>query len=269
MILICIYIYASCLLTKSFVHMEIFSLILFLFLLSSVTSGRNVCPDTTCSHKGFTIRFPFRLSQQPQNCGYPGFDLRCNDQGRSILNLGHSGDFFVRDINYFTQEILIYDPNKCLPSRLLNLNLSSTPFQASYYQNYTFLGCPSEFIRSKFNVIDCLSNSSISILATSSIGLARAMNMCTVVSTLPIPVSSPIQNNDRFSYDLDSDLLLTWSIPGCEDCEEKGGTCGYANSTSQEITCFDGQGTGNFHVLTTSFLHFISVLISFCILILG
>lgn len=241
------YTYAACLLTKScLVHMEILSLILFLFLLSSVTSGRNVCPDTGCSHKGFTIRFPFRLAQQqPQNCGYPGFDLRCNDQGRSILKLGHSGDFFVRDINYFTQQILLYDPNKCLPSRLLNLNLSSTPFLATYYQNYTFLGCPTEFIRSKFNTIDCLSNSTISILATSSIGLARAMNMCTVVSTLPIPVASPIQYNDRFSYDLNGDLLLTWTIPGCEDCEANGGTCGYVNSTSQEITCFDGQGTGN------------------------
>lgn len=227
-------------------HMDILKFIFFLSLFCSFISARCICPDTTCGDEGFSIRFPFRLEQQPQDCGYPGFDLRCNDQGKSILNLPFSGNFFVRDINYLTQEILLYDPNDCLPSRLLNLNLSSSPFRVTYYQNYTFLSCSSEFFSSKFTTIDCLSNSTISVLATSSVNLAKAMNMCTVIYTLPVPLSSRDQNAGWFSSDLKGDLLLTWNIPGCEECEANGGVCGYtANSTSKNISCFDRQSTGN------------------------
>ncbi|KAL3517286.1 hypothetical protein ACH5RR_024188 [Cinchona calisaya] len=213
-----------------------------LFLLFLVIRARNDCPSFDCGYSNFTIRFPFRVGQQPQNCGYPGFDLSCDNQGNSILSLPYSGDFFVRDINYLTQEIQLYD--YCLPRQLLNLNLSSSPFKAAYTQNYTFLSCSSDIVRSKFTVIDCLSNSTTSILATPSLTLARAMNMCTILVTSPIPVSWPSENEDGFSAKLNGDLLLSWDLPNCEYCEANGEICGYAKNTTLEISCFDNPGTG-------------------------
>ncbi|KAA8520741.1 hypothetical protein F0562_014987 [Nyssa sinensis] len=195
----------------------------------------------------FAIQFPFRLKgQQPQNCGYPGFDLSCNSHGITVLNLPYSGDFFVRSINYHVQEIQLYDPYNCLPVRLLGFNLSGSPFIAAYYQNYTFLSCPSELTRSRFTAIDCLSNSTITTtLATSSMNLATSMTMCKIIFTLPIPVSWPLQYEDGFSSDLNDDLRLTWEIPNCEDCEAQGGTCGFQNNTSQEVICIYDSGTGS------------------------
>lgn len=63
--------------------------------------------------------------------------------------------------------------------------------------------------------------------------------MCAVLVTLPIPISRPNENDVGFSSRLDGDLLLSWDLPSCADCEAKGEFCGFANSTSQEIICFD------------------------------
>lgn len=55
------------------------------------------------------------------------------------LTLPNSGDFLVRNINYLSQQVQLYDPNDCLPSGLLTLNLSSSPFVGSFYRNSEYL----------------------------------------------------------------------------------------------------------------------------------
>ncbi|CAA3003464.1 putative RING-H2 finger protein ATL21A [Olea europaea var. sylvestris] len=219
--------------------------ILFVFLQFLVVNARNHCQTQFCGSNSFEVRFPFQLQgEQLQNCGYPGFVLNCSIQrNKAVLNIPYSGDFLVRDIDYLKQEIQLYDPNDCLPWRLMDFNLSSSPFMADYYRNYTFLSCPSDYTISQITTINCLSNSTVSVLATSSMNLARAMNMCSVIVTLPIPVSLPFQNQG-FSSDLNDDLKLTWNIPDCIDCEVKGGTCGFENSSSRVIQCFSDPGTG-------------------------
>ncbi|KAL2233795.1 UNVERIFIED_CONTAM: putative RING-H2 finger protein ATL21A [Sesamum indicum] len=224
--------------------MEILNIICFSFLFL-VVHARNECSSRICGKDTVVIRFPFRLQgQQPQNCGYPGFDLSCGGQiSKTILNIPYSGDFWVRDINYLLQEIQLYDPNGCLPSRLLSLNLSSSPFMAAYYKNFTFLSCPTEIVRNQLTTIHCLSNSTTSVLASSSINLAKAMNICSIIVTLPIPLSQPVQDDQWLSSNLNADLRLTWNVPSCEDCEAKGGICGIDNSNSEQILCFDNPRT--------------------------
>ncbi|CAL5331808.1 hypothetical protein CsSME_00013015 [Camellia sinensis var. sinensis] len=217
---------------------------LFLFL-SPLIHATNSCATSICFNSSFTIRFPFQTNQQqPQTCGYPGFDLTCNNQGTTVLNLPNSGKFFVRYINYLTQQIQLYDPNNCLPTRLLEFNLTGSPFRALYYLNYTFLTCPSKFTRSRFTVIDCLSDSTNTTLATSSMNLAMGINVCEILVTLPIPVSRPSQDEDDFSSDLSDDLVLTWDVPNCEECESKGAMCGLQDNASQQIVCINNPGTG-------------------------
>ncbi|KAK2993867.1 hypothetical protein RJ640_003979 [Escallonia rubra] len=226
------------------------------FLFSAVYAAQE-CSTSVCGTSGFAIRFPFRLQgTQPENCGYPGFNLRCNSQGVIILSLPYSGEFFVRSINYGAQVINLYDPFDCLPSRLLDFNLSGSPFMPSYYQNFTFLSCPSALTRSRFTPIDCLSNSTHTTLATSSITLVASMTMCKIVATLPIPVSWPLQYDEGFSSDLNGDLHLTWDVPNCVDCEANGGMCRFQSSSSQEISCFNdpqagkNKGRTNFRIMS-------------------
>ena len=218
----------------------------FLFLFPIIYSSEE-CQISMCGNNNIPVRFPFHLEGQknPTNCGYPGFDLSCNRQNQSVLNLPFSGEFFVRQISYITQEILIYDPLNCLPKRLLHFNLSGSPFVSAFYQNYTFLSCPTSFTKSRFTPIDCLSNSTHSVLATSSTNVALKMSAsCEVITTLAVPVSRPVQFEDGFASTLDNDLHLTWYEPDCGNCEIQGGMCGFKSNTTRDIGCFYYPGQG-------------------------
>ncbi|XP_019229832.1 PREDICTED: putative RING-H2 finger protein ATL21A [Nicotiana attenuata] len=225
--------------------------IIFSCLLCSTVYARHDYPDFICGNNHFDIRFPFALQgQNLQNSGYPGFTLRCSNQGRAILSLPGAGDFYVRDIDYLTQEIQLYDPSNCLPKRLFNFSTSSSPsspFKAVSHRKFTFLTCSTNSVSSLFNVIGCLSNSTTSTLATSSTSLASQMTSlynCSIMNTSSVPVSWTSQYESDFSTDLNNDLVLAWDEPNCQECEAKQGVCGFRNATSGEIQCFDS-GTGS------------------------
>ncbi|KAB1215496.1 putative RING-H2 finger protein ATL69 [Morella rubra] len=100
----------------------------FLILCSSSFSPKN--PD---------VKFPFRLKQSPEACGYPGFDLSCNNRSQTILSLPYSGDFVVRGISYLGQSIFIDDQENCLFRRFLhNFSLSGSPFRFESSGTFTF-----------------------------------------------------------------------------------------------------------------------------------
>ncbi|KAK4483530.1 hypothetical protein RD792_010727 [Penstemon davidsonii] len=228
--------------------MEILKTIIFFFtfLLFQTIQARNECPSRFCGKNQFAIRFPFLLQgHQPQNCGYPGFNLSCTSQKPEVvINIPDSGDFLVGDINYMIQEIQLFDPNGCLPKRLMSLNLSSSPFTFTYSQNFTFLSCPIDLVmKSRLTTIDCLGNSTASVVATSSMDHVKAMNMCSTIVSMPIPVSWP-HRNEWLAFDFKEDLRLTWDVPNCVDCESKGGICGFQNSTSNQTHCFIDTITG-------------------------
>ncbi|XP_042026185.1 putative RING-H2 finger protein ATL21A [Salvia splendens] len=194
--------------------------------------------------------------QQPQNCGgYPGFSLTCSDdiagRGALLLTLPYSGNFSVRYINYLMQEIQLYDPDGCLPLKLMALNLTSSPFEAMYMDEFVFLSCPRAAVAGTgLATVDCLGNSTSAVVATTSGTLAGSMSMCTTMFTLPIPVSWDDSggrggSGDWLSSDLGGDLRLTWSFPDCKGCEARGGVCGYdRNSTVGGITCYFDHGKG-------------------------
>ncbi|KAK9013730.1 hypothetical protein V6N11_041728 [Hibiscus sabdariffa] len=223
--------------------MDILIFFSFLFsILHAAAAAAEPCSITMCGKNEVPIRFPFhQQGKQPQSCGYPGFYLGCDTQNMIHLKLPYSGDFFVRRINYLDQLIHLYDPDGCLPRRLLSFNLSGSPFVAVFHHNYTFLSCPTQVMRSRFtSTIGCLSNSTHSVLATSSIELAKRMasSSCRIITTVPIPVSWPAESDEDYTAELDADIQLTWHAPHCGECEEQGGTCGLKDKTSKEIDCF-------------------------------
>ncbi|KAK9147275.1 hypothetical protein Scep_006032 [Stephania cephalantha] len=183
-----------------------------------------------------------RLKQiQPQLCGYPGFDLTCDSLRQTVFHLPSGEDMFIRDINYPAQEIQVYDPSNCLPLRLLTLNLSGSPFQGRYYQNYTFLNCSSQLVRSRlFTPIPCMSSSTHSVIATASMTLSGLLSdYCELIKTVLVPVAAPVEAEKWFSSDLSGDLRLTWREPACGDCVSRGGNCWFKNNMSLDIACFN------------------------------
>ncbi|XP_076898674.1 putative RING-H2 finger protein ATL21A [Bidens hawaiensis] len=207
---------------------------------TSLASSYN-CPVSFCGSNAYSIRFPFRvLDQQPDVCGYPGFNLECNKQGNMVLNLPNSGSFSVRTIDYRSQVIQIYDPSGCSASRRFSLDLSGSPFLGSPSRNYTLLSCQVEVTRSRYITVGCLTNSTYSTLATSSESFAIRManrTACEIIGSIRSPISW-YQDQEGLTSDLNMDISLTWDNPNCQECVEEGGTCGYTNTTMQDIACF-------------------------------
>ncbi|CAI9101133.1 OLC1v1038391C1 [Oldenlandia corymbosa var. corymbosa] len=227
----------------------------FSWLIVLISATQNECPVSSCGQRNHPsyppIRFPFKLQIQPQNCGYPGFDLTCSHSPNiPVLNLPHSGEYWVRDINYLGQQIVLSDPQDCLPRKFLDNNLNSTsisPF-VSNFKNYTFLSCPPEAVLSKLTPIPCLSNSTSSILATSAFNLAKGMTMCTIIGeNIGVPVSWHVENEEDDNavvVNLANEFTLFWDLPSCATCEAKGDLCGFADNTTREITCLDPPNSG-------------------------
>ena len=145
--------------------MDIPSLLLFVLFIVHLGEGQsNGCSEELrCGKDGPAIRFPFRLKDtQPDHCGYPGFDLSCTDQNHTVIQLTTSVKVFVKDIDYKSQLLQVYDPNHCFSRQVKGLmNLSSSHFQFSpNYPSgeYAFFNCPQQLDSYSFDLIRCLSN---------------------------------------------------------------------------------------------------------------
>jgi hypothetical protein len=113
------------------IEMVISYLFLFVAFVIDLGDGPNMCTETRCGGHGPSIRFPFRLNHQPDDCGYSGFNLSCTDTNLAVLELPISVKLFVKQIDYKSQIIQLYDPHHCFPRPQLQwLNLSdSSPFR--------------------------------------------------------------------------------------------------------------------------------------------
>ncbi|KAK6161768.1 hypothetical protein DH2020_005149 [Rehmannia glutinosa] len=194
------------------------SILYFLFLIVNIVHSKKDCPISYCGkNKSLPIHYPFRL----EDTGQKGcFNLKCSIHGNiPLLNFPSSGDFYVRSIDYLVRTIHLYDPDGCIPGRLMNSNLSTFyPLKAvDGYKNYTFFSCPREVIvRSNFTTtVDCLSNSTYSTLATSLLlGVEEMRSLgCNNVANVMIPVSSAVQ--DGYYNVFGGDLVFTWDANVC------------------------------------------------------
>ncbi|RVW91811.1 Rust resistance kinase Lr10 [Vitis vinifera] len=120
-----------------------------------IGASQDECKVSRCSNHGPVIRFPFRLKDQPYNCGYPGFEISCIEKKQTILELPYSISLSVKKINYNSQEIIVHDPDFCLQRQLQNLTLSASPFRfkltpSNYQVDYTFFNCSSNKTHSNY-----------------------------------------------------------------------------------------------------------------------
>ncbi|XP_062019457.1 rust resistance kinase Lr10-like [Rosa rugosa] len=218
--------------------------------------GPENCTQARCKDHGPAIRFPFRLKgMQPLHCGYPGFDLSCNKDKQTVLQITPSSadKFLVKRIDYTAQEIEIYIYNKhydyyddfkdiCIPRQIFEL--SSSPFEFSDAQrktDYTIFSCPPSDERDRLpyqlaKLSPCFGNHSNKMYAFDDSDLESTPELvsCTKVEdyrSVPSFIMQPL-------------LKLKWSRPSCKRCEEMGKTCGLLNQvaddqTTQETQCLD------------------------------
>ncbi|TKY74109.1 putative RING-H2 finger protein ATL21A [Spatholobus suberectus] len=199
------------------------------------------CLDSVCHLKEPVIRFPFHVEgKHAEACGYPGFTVSCSENGQTLLNLPNWGELKIQGINYAEQQLWVNDPNNCLPKRLLSLNLSASPFDAVYHQEFAFFNCSFnlEYLSRRYRPINCLSHSSeyVVFATPSPTAFGRFSSVCDFVETVKVPVQSPFYDH-VLSSDLSDDLRLSWDSPPCGRCESRGGRCGFKSNETFELDC--------------------------------
>ncbi|KAK7840630.1 rust resistance kinase lr10 [Quercus suber] len=198
------------------------SFLLFLLFIVDLGEGHNRCPQLLLLY-----------------CGYPGFDLYCNDKNDTVLVLPTSVKAFVKHIDYKSQLINVTDSDNCFPRKIQGINLSSPPFQFydrkidSYLSDYGLFNCTPETDTDSSDLIPCLSSSRHPVYAFSSLAYVERVPILSCTKMYSVSsVPSDIWNSPF--------LELTWSEPKCGQCEVKGEKCRFKNnSTDFNIECFN------------------------------
>nr|GEX50826.1 putative RING-H2 finger protein ATL21A [Tanacetum cinerariifolium] len=209
-------------------------MLLFLFLLSNSISGdtNDDCRPALCSPTGPQVRFPFRIrDRQPSACGFPGFDLSCNEQNKTILHLTSSRSYIVNKISYGTQIIYI-DPEFCRSNSIGDFNITGTPFDSRSIQSYRFYNC--SWIQSTYYQlhVPCLNNSVIAF-RNGEIPEGKTPANCQDIGMISVPI--PWYGGTI------EELELMWFTPYCRSCEIEGRMCGFKGSYG-ETTCLAYNG---------------------------
>ncbi|KAF4380414.1 hypothetical protein F8388_024707 [Cannabis sativa] len=88
-----------------------FFLLLFLNNITSSyakSSNPHYCPPSSCDNYIINITSPFRLNTDPKHCGYPEYELSC-DNNLTVIHSKNDVKFLVRSINYGNYTIRIAD----------------------------------------------------------------------------------------------------------------------------------------------------------------
>ncbi|KAI5582903.1 hypothetical protein BDE02_07G117400 [Populus trichocarpa] len=177
----------------------------------------------SCGNRGLHIRFPFWIKdRQPEQCGYPGFDLSCNEKGDIVLELPTAVKLYIDKIDYKNQVIYATDPHGCLRSHHSNFYSSGFHIQFKMSRdNFTIFNCSLNNAISRPRIA-CLSTHQYDVLAVDSeqsIDDNELLLSCTKMYDLPVP----------------QDIHLSWSSPNCGSCEATGKLCGLRENSSTEL----------------------------------
>ena len=183
---------------------------------AEIGASEDECMVLRCSDQGPAIRFPFRQQDQPENCGYPGFELSCTEKNQTIIDLPSSVKLSVKKINYRSREIVVEGLNDSLHIHLLRLSASPFHFKVNHsfeIQDYTFFNCSANHSR-YFQFIP-----GIALYAVNSRTFLTELDVssCRKIYNLSLPGNVIYEGENRF--------YLKWEESICGNCEAEGGKC--------------------------------------------
>ncbi|KAI4338719.1 hypothetical protein MLD38_023743 [Melastoma candidum] len=212
----------------------------------SYGANEDRCAPKACQQGQPSIRFPYILNNmQNMSCAYPGFELSCNANGNTVINLPFAGVFLVDFIHYRQQNIWLKDPSDCLPLRLKNFDTTGSTLTVAGYREFTFWNCSgnSDRMLPGLTRVGCLSGKGYDIMVLPSNELSgtdpKDVEGCEDTWKVQVP-SVP---KDWSSSRTIETIGLKWEFPRCENCEEQHGTCALKSEKSKEVTCSYPDGT--------------------------
>ena len=101
----------STLLSLKMVGRVLFSALILVVLVHEISCSSaedgHLCAPSSCGDI-HNISYPFRLQDQPQNCGHRNYTLSCESNYQTVLHL-YDGKYYVRQINYENYTIRVVD----------------------------------------------------------------------------------------------------------------------------------------------------------------
>ncbi|KAM1140027.1 hypothetical protein ACFX19_040848 [Malus domestica] len=135
------------------------------------------CPPSSCGNIQ-NISYPFRLQDDPKNCGESMYNLFCEDNV-TVLRI-NSGRYYVKSINYNNNTIRVVDPgfdhNNCSSVPLYSLSSDSIIF-GSPYSVYSYdIHYRTVWISRAITFLNCASpvNSSLYVETAPCINISRS-----------------------------------------------------------------------------------------------
>ena len=216
------------------------------------------CEEARCGDGGPTIRFPFWLKdQQPEHCGFPGFELSCTEDNQTMLELPHSVKLYVKDIHYIDQQIGLYDPDGCIDPRQLRIpDLTSSPFDFFGMNSYTIFNCSThkDSPRDPVVRIPCLSSThhyQIAALWSDDDVIYVPQSCWKMYDLEPVPFYLNYDDHDG-QY-----ISLLWNNPKCGTCNAFGQKCTRIGNTL-ETRCLlniSEQKTGIYNLISSIYFN--------------
>ena len=120
--------------------------VLHVFFLSVCVLGKEkddkyqICSPSSCGDIR-NISYPFRLEGDPPSCGYPEYELICENNRTLTINLQggkYNGKFLVTQINYHDYTIVVVDPGLKKAKCWISSPLHSIAAYYSTHQEYEF-----------------------------------------------------------------------------------------------------------------------------------
>ncbi|KAI0496642.1 hypothetical protein KFK09_022963 [Dendrobium nobile] len=216
----------------------LFSILPFLssLLLTTVSADnryRQNCQPQSCGNL-INVSFPFWFQNlQPDYCGYPAFELRCEDDTPKLSMPVE--DYHVLNISYDKRTVNVLmarfaSKDTCLLP-YYNLSFGLTPFTiSSLNRELVFVyNCSAE--KPGFLQINCHNNRSYAYLGgTYRIEESEGLFGSCFSVVMPV-LSSPEPEVKKYPELLADGFLLDWTAPDCSECLKSNGQCGYNNDT--------------------------------------
>ncbi|KAI5684303.1 hypothetical protein M9H77_05531 [Catharanthus roseus] len=224
-----------------------------------------------CANKNFN--YPFWGGDRPSDCGYPGFNLSCQNDVAILAFESLRYRVVAVDSKIYGLRLARDDlwDNLC-PGIIYDTTVNSSIFTYSTYgfRNVTLsYGCNfSAPVPQPFNQFGCEGNYSTPFATSfySIWAVNRAPAMCYRSITVPVYEGKTgyFRNSTALRVALQDGFGLQWDANNskCEECSRSGGRCGY-NSSSNSFLCFctdwphdlacNDTQTGNDHALKQGF----------------
>ncbi|XP_020579405.1 LEAF RUST 10 DISEASE-RESISTANCE LOCUS RECEPTOR-LIKE PROTEIN KINASE-like 1.2 isoform X2 [Phalaenopsis equestris] len=199
------------------------------------------------SFKDINVTYPFRLSESPNYCGYPGYELNCNmDDKVAPLTITIGGeDYAVQNIYDQDRIVVVVDSNfmrtEC-PMSFTNISINTTLFNyTSRDHNLTvYVNCSFPMMPPGLLEIPCLNKLNRPKLSYYKVGDGPSTFLENLPGSCDMTAAVPVHSNQQFGEALKGGFGLTWSngMDWCQDCKESGGMCGYNESRPGDHLCF-------------------------------